>query len=623
MRVYDLKPHLGLFFILAVLLPSVILAMIGARAINREELYIARRYEAAISAEVRHAASLVSSELNKIGDDLSRSAPEYGDMAAKLRSWPSVQPLARIPFLLSNQNEVLWPTGNTPEEKEFLFWNMDFFANKAKVPDYQNIAQVYQEKIVSPPQKTQSQRTYAADQEFSVSSASQDSSYDRQMAQSRFDQYEPVREQVYAEAKKEGQRVETRNVLGRQALNEGSAKMAKGIAAQEDNRSLYISKRRKFKEITGANTQGIIPRFVDDKLSLIFWKKISGEKVVGCVLSMTQLRQRIIGVLPDIYSKVRLLTVLDQNGRPLISPLEDTKRDWRRPFASREVSELLPRWEVAAYLNDPAVISSQANFMSALLWGLIFILFASITIGGILILRAVNHEMALARQKTTFAANVSHELKTPLTSIRMFAEMLKEKRQADVQKQEQYLDHMVSETQRLTNLINNVLDFSRIGQGRKLYNMKSLDLAALCREVAENQRVGLESVGFKLELKVPGLPLMVKADSEALKQVLINLLSNAQKYYGEKKDIEVEAAADGAWACVSVKDRGIGVPVKHAKNIFKEFFRVDDALTSRVKGTGLGLTIARMIARDHGGDVVYMDREGGGSVFQLRLPGDI
>jgi signal transduction histidine kinase len=249
-------------------------------------------------------------------------------------------------------------------------------------------------------------------------------------------------------------------------------------------------------------------------------------------------------------------------------------------------------------------------------------LFISIAAGGTLILRNVSSQVRLAQQKTTFVANVSHELKTPLTSIRLFTELLREKRQPDEARQGQYLDLMISETERLTRLINNVLDFSRMAEGKKQYTMKIVDAISLCREMVEKQRIHLELNGFSLTFTAELQSVMVKADEEALRQVLINLLSNAEKYSPEKKEIEVEIeiGRERGLVFIRVKDRGIGIPASESERIFKEFYRVDDSLTSRVKGTGLGLTIARRIVRDHGGDLAYLPREKGGSIFQIQLP---
>ncbi len=202
----------------------------------------------------------------------------------------------------------------------------------------------------------------------------------------------------------------------------------------------------------------------------------------------------------------------------------------------------------------------------------------------------------------------------------MFAEILKERRQPDPQKQQKYLDLMVSETERLTRLINNVLDFARMEKGERKYEKKRLDLALLCEGLVDDQRVRLEPAGFQVSLRNDLGEAFVEGDEEALKQALLNLLSNAEKYGGEVKRIDIEIRGAPGSVLINVQDRGPGVSSREAKKIFEEFYRVDDSPSAKVRGSGLGLPIALRIVRDHGGDIHYYPREGGGSVFQVRLP---
>lgn len=253
------------------------------------------------------------------------------------------------------------------------------------------------------------------------------------------------------------------------------------------------------------------------------------------------------------------------------------------------------------------------------LWILVATLLVAIAAGGTLVLRALAAETRLAGQKTTFVANVSHELKTPLTSIRLFAELLLQKRQPDEERREEYLRIMVAESERLSRLVDNVLTFSRQEAGRARFRFEILDLGALASDVVAQLRPHLEHQGFSITVTVSE-PLAVEGDGEALRQVLMNLLSNAEKYADGTRSIDLEAHRQGQDAVVAVLDRGIGVERPHVDRIFEEFFRVDDALTASRRGTGLGLPIARRIARDHGGDVTYAPRPGGGSVFSLGLP---
>jgi len=250
----------------------------------------------------------------------------------------------------------------------------------------------------------------------------------------------------------------------------------------------------------------------------------------------------------------------------------------------------------------------------------VVILFVSVAGGGTMVLSSVYGEMRLAQKKATFVANVSHELKTPLTSIRLFVDLLRKRPPVPPEKRDHYLGMMASETERLTRLIDNVLDFSARERGKSRYTKSRVDPAQVVSEIVESQRVRLESRGFALTLDAPTSATAVVADPEALKQVLLNLLSNAEKYSLDRKEIEVVVAREQTAVAIHVRDRGIGIAAKDRERVFHEFVRLDESLTARVQGTGLGLTIARRIARDHGGDVMHAPRDGGGSDFTVVLP---
>jgi signal transduction histidine kinase len=205
----------------------------------------------------------------------------------------------------------------------------------------------------------------------------------------------------------------------------------------------------------------------------------------------------------------------------------------------------------------------------------------------------------------------------------MFSELLADQRVTDPEKQRSYLHIITSEAARLTRLINNVLDFSRMERGEKKYNIHDADLVNIVRETTETYRPHLENSGFQLECLFPSAELPVRADTDAIAQVIVNLLSNAEKYSDGRKNISIEARRrEGPLPCaeVSIMDRGPGVPRGSEEKIFEKFYRAHDSLSSGVQGSGLGLTLARQIARAHGGDVTYEPRQGGGSCFSLRLP---
>ncbi len=637
MKKSKLTPYLGALFLIAVIIPAIILSGIAIRSLSREEAYIERRIKNTLLAEATHTASLIQAELKNVQQELNTTAPSIGDTSLNqaFQQWQE-RSLVDAPFLVASDGRMLYPEdkGQRDEKAKLtLSLNKKFFTNEARVPVYENIAEVYQEEILKEAEKLPSKLDEDMSSEAlgrvrggysreadTLSVKQQSPNVAGQMLQGVFDRHEPVRKKVYEQAKKGGKQIGYRkvNLPDENAINLQGREGKSAVVSKQE--SIFISELKNFRQIIAQADSGIIPRIIEDKLRLLFWKKLPDGRVVGCVIDQKNFKDRILGVLPDLYSAVRILTVLDENGIPLIRPLEEAARDWRFPFVAREISAMLPHWEVAAYLTDPGMISSKAGTAIRIIWVLVFILFISIVSGGTLVLKSLHSEMALAKKKSTFVANVSHELKTPLTSIRMFAEMLKERRQPDADKQQKYLGLMVSETERLTRLINNVLDFSRREQGKKQYSMEEVNVIQVCRELVEGQRPRLENNGFVVNFSTDINEVSVEADGEALKQALLNLLSNAEKYSGDKKCIDVDIHHDNTQVSIEVKDKGTGISAGDAKKIFKEFYRADDTLTSRTKGTGLGLTIAQQIIKDHGGDLNYSPREGGGSVFRIALP---
>jgi signal transduction histidine kinase len=218
-------------------------------------------------------------------------------------------------------------------------------------------------------------------------------------------------------------------------------------------------------------------------------------------------------------------------------------------------------------------------------------------------------------------SNVSHELKTPLTTIRMYAELLGDNRVRDEARQRNYLDTIIIESQRLTRLVNNVLDFSRLEQGHKQYNSEEGDLVPLISRVLETQRPRLEEAGFKLEANLPaGDPIRIYADRDAIEQVLLNLLDNAMKYASSGGWLGLSLQRNGADAILTVSDHGPGVPSAHRRRIFDTFHRVDDSLTASQPGSGLGLSIARRLLRDQGGDLRCEPNQPAGAKFIATIP---
>lgn len=232
----------------------------------------------------------------------------------------------------------------------------------------------------------------------------------------------------------------------------------------------------------------------------------------------------------------------------------------------------------------------------------------------------VRREMRLSRLKSDFVANVSHELKTPLALIRLFAETLEMGRVPNEERARQYYRVISKESQRLTQLINNILDFSRIEAGRKEYTFQQTDLKKVVDDVVEAYRFQIEQQGFELEVEVSDDLPAVDADQEALSQALINLVNNAIKYSRDRKWLRIGARRDGDRVLLSVSDHGIGILRAEQKRIFEKFYRAEDSLVHETKGSGLGLSLVRHIMEAHGGEASVESTPGRGSAFTLSLP---
>ena len=648
---------LGLIFIAAVIVPSSLLGVLSIRSAGREEAFIERDRATTMDGEVTRAVDLANAEIARVVQELrsSLSIKAGADPSRALRAWKAAHPLVSVPFLLSPKYGIIWPSAGAatgPEERRFLKENGDFLSDRTATSVLENIAVRYQAEILeqaaekpakadadavamkpAPPEAAEqsaiaaspapAQRSVArsagaavaTDAEAAVpaeprENAPLESSKARQLALDSFAQSPAVQKKVYEEAQTRGDTVSPRVVEPAVAAQPAAASNAK-------QPSQYVVTSQLLSQIASQGEAGIIPRFIGEKLVFLFWSRQADGRIAGCEIASEALRARVAGTLTSTYTPLRVLTLLDENGAPLATPPDVTGINWHRPFVAHEIGESLPRWEAAAYLTDPNAIHAQARSSSLVIWILVVILFVSVAGGGTMVLSSVYGEMRLAQKKATFVANVSHELKTPLTSISLFIDLLR--KGPPPAKRNHYLGMMASETERLTRLIDNVLDFS--GRDRVRYAKRRVDPAAVVSEIVESQRVRLESRGFSLKLtSLPAVPLEVVADPEALKQVFLNLLSNAEKYSFERKEIEVAVERVQAAAAIHVLDRGIGIAAKDGERVFGEFVRLDESLTTRVQGTGLGLTIARRIARDHGGDVRHASREGGGSDFIVTVP---
>lgn len=621
-------------FVLTVLVPSLVLAWLAVRSLRDQQFVIERQqsllYQGVVDSLAREASGYLDEQQQKFASQvellLQNKSPEmlayvFDD---KIRTnWP----MAEVGFVVSVQgNKVMSPslTGRA-EARQFRLDNDRFLCNVESVEVYWNTGKG-------------AINLSALDQRNNLNNYSQViANTSSQLVQSQQQSNYKANSQSQTEApqgqSQSGNNTDYQNKPAAKRTVSPQNQVNQQIAIESPNLidntySKVQVAEAEFRQLIGDSNEGMMARFLQNRLNVMTWYRSPRhpELVFGAKLDLAKLTE---GLKPFVNSLSRELqtdvcvALLDDSAHPLNRSHTDFTTAWKRPFVAAEIGEALPHWEIALYLLNPNKLTASAITLKVTLSLLIAVLVLAIVIGSWLIVRDLERELRLSRQKTDFVSNVSHELKTPLTSIRMFAELLADGRVQDPEKQRSYLSIITAESARLTRLINNVLDFAHMERGEKKYQMRSVDLVATVKNAAKSLRAQLETAQFKLKVELPEQPVIAKGDADALAQVMVNLLSNAEKYSGESKEITVtlkRAHQPFAHAEIQVMDRGTGVPKGCEEKIFEQFYRAHDSLSSGIQGSGLGLTLARQIARAHGGELSYAPREGGGSCFTLKLP---
>nr|WP_321400726.1 HAMP domain-containing sensor histidine kinase [uncultured Desulfobacter sp.] len=376
------------------------------------------------------------------------------------------------------------------------------------------------------------------------------------------------------------------------------------------------------KPVANQEESGWIPWFSDNQLYVLGWVQPEPDGMIyGIELEMMVLLSRLMTTIPENNRSGTALEIMNGNGAVLLhtGPLEfehDPKT--QDAVVKMDISGRLPHWSVCAFVDNAALSQSNAFMVIALI--LVAILVTAIVSAGVLITRLTLAQIKDARQKTSFVAAVSHELKTPLTSIRMYAELLLSKRVSNPEKQQTYLEVMVAESERLTRLINNVLDFGKLEQGRKQYRISEFDMGQFLGECIRTNQVRLKKAGFELIIHVPDQKFPVKTDRDAMAQVFLNLVDNAIKYAETGKFLKIILDRTSRDVQIKIQDDGPGIEPGLKEKIFNKFFRADNSLTTSKPGSGLGLSLTRHMLRDLGGDIVMDTTLARGAGFIMRIP---
>ena len=340
---------------------------------------------------------------------------------------------------------------------------------------------------------------------------------------------------------------------------------------------------------------------IEDQPIFVFKHALPGRMVV-LVAQASFLERRWRGKLTD------------DAGRVLLGSLEDAPDAVRLPVAGGL------HWTLHVSAPDSEVASAaSAQRRRLVIVGLaLMALFAAAAT--YFITRAVARELALARLQSDFVTAVSHEFRTPLTTMRQLTEMLKKRRVTTEAKRDEYYDLLSRESERLQRLVEDLLDFRRMEAGAVEFDFEPLDPAGLLRGVVADFQQEPSAEGYRIELSANGDAPPIRGDRESLRRAVWNLLQNAVKYSPDCRTVWVELEEQAKQVAIRVRDRGIGIPPNEQASVFRKFVRGRQARSSNIPGTGLGLAMVRHIARSHGGRVEVRSRPGEGSTFTLLLP---
>lgn len=306
-------------------------------------------------------------------------------------------------------------------------------------------------------------------------------------------------------------------------------------------------------------------------------------------------------------------TFVDERSFPLVF-FDRELLEYTAPFEAEPET-----WTLQTGFGD-RTIAAIAETSSRPQLVLMTILALVMAAGVLFVAGAAAREVRLAELKSNFVASVSHDLKTPLALIQLFAETLELGRVRTPERAAEYYRIINDEAKKLTRLIENILDFSRMEAGLRPYRTAPADLGAVTRDVVARMQSQFEQGRFTVTTTVePGLPA-VDLDTGAVQQAIENVLANAMKYSRERRDIDVGVSRHGSSLHVTVADHGIGIDKRNLRRIFRKFYRVDSGLGGGPQGTGLGLAIVEHTMRGHGGAVTVQSEPGRGSVFTLAFP---
>ncbi len=341
------------------------------------------------------------------------------------------------------------------------------------------------------------------------------------------------------------------------------------------------------------------------------------RRITGMAIDPKEFTYRILSPkLQEVAQQEFLISVFNR--------VENYQFNSSKDFTIGEVQQSKPLWIFPDYQIGISLVGQttedlvqQRAFTNILLIGLLTIV---LILGVWIVYRNIKKEVELAQIKSDFVSNVSHELRTPLSLISMFSETLEMDRVKTDEKKKEYYSIISQEANRLSKIVNSILNFSKMEAGKRQYNFVDSYLNDVAENVYHSYKFHLEQKGFTFNiLKDESIPI-IKIDEEAVSEAIVNLVDNAVKYSNTKKEIIIRTGIENNFSFIEVEDKGIGIPEKDQKKIFDKFFRVSSGNIHNVKGSGIGLSIVKHIVDAHKGRIELSSEVNKGSKFKLLLP---
>jgi signal transduction histidine kinase len=370
-------------------------------------------------------------------------------------------------------------------------------------------------------------------------------------------------------------------------------------------------------QVAATHDHGWISWYWEEGLHLLFWRRSSSGGAVGVELDRIAVMSRVVGKLPTTEIGGGRVALVDSRGDVIHQWGPHQPDDDDRAVASVQVRYPLDAWRLE-YFPSPAQGSALFHGSATLrpILAIAGVAIALILLAGFFY-REYVRKLRDAAQRVDFVTQVSHELKTPLTNIRLYAELAGLQLEDHDERTERRLSVVVAECERLTRLINNILVFSRQRRGAVQLSERWVDLDGVVRSVLDQFEPALAAKDIEWTIS-GGVDEPVYADPDAIGQIVANLVSNVEKYGASGHRLDIETSRDEQQTAITVADRGPGIPAAHRERIFKPFHRISERLSDGATGTGIGLTIARELARSQGGDLRLRPDEHG-ACFQLTL----